>query len=250
MDTLEEIMELKTHFKKTLHSELAKLKEMSWKDRIWYIFEYYKVHMFLIVVAGCLIYLIATSLYRQTFTDVLYCAIVNNYGYDSLNTEYLEDGFHEYGGFGEKDIVTMDASMTINYGNRPQEGEENQLNNFFAAGSAEADYASAMKLSALVTSKSLDVVIMDAISMEVFATQGMAADIQTILPEDLYASLSDQIVYGTREDGSTYPCGIRMEGSNLESMGNVHMDDPVFSIIANTPNPDNSVLFLKYLLGR
>ncbi|MDO4295731.1 MAG: hypothetical protein Q4D90_06185 [bacterium] len=245
---------------------------MSWKDKIWYIVEYYKYHMLILIMLGCFVYLVASSIYRQTFTDVLYCAMVNNYGYADMNSEYFEDGFHEYGGFGEKDLVTIDSSMTIQYQTRDLSAEleaalsesgsesetssdegtelaESSTSSYRNSMSSETEYASMMKLSAMITAKALDVVIMDAVNMQTFASQGMSANLQTVLPEDLLDSLSDRIVYGSLEDGSEYPCGIRMEGTNAVTIGNLHIEDPVFSIVANTQNPDNAVLFLRYLLG-
>lgn len=241
-------MSLKAEMKEKTKLEFTKLKQMSWKDKIWYIFEYYKIHMLMIFLFGCLIYLIASTIYRQTFNDVLYCAFVNNYGYGDMNTEYFEESFHEYGNFGKKDLVTTDSSMTLNYGNR-NSGDEDSIS-LSSMTTSESDYASTMKISAMVAAKSLDVVIMDSATMEGFSSQGMVADIESILPADLYASLSDRIFYGTKEDGTKFPCGIQMSGTNLETIGNIHIQDPVFSIIANTQNPENTVLFLRYLLGK
>lgn len=47
--------------------EKEKLKHMSWKDRIWYIWEYYKFHMLLAFIAMVILWVIGTSLYRQSF---------------------------------------------------------------------------------------------------------------------------------------------------------------------------------------
>lgn len=265
-------MDFRTSLKEKTKLEFQKLKQMSWKDKIWYIVEYYKYHMLILIMFGCLIYIIASSIYRQTFNDVLYCAMVNNYGYGDMNTEYFEDGFHEYGGFGEKDLVTIDSSMTIQYQTVDLDAEleaalsengsesetsldegtelaESSTSSYTNSMNSETEYASMMKLSAMITAKALDVVIMDSVNMETFSSQGMTANLQNVLPEDLLTSLSDRIVYGTLEDGTEYPCGIRMEETNAVTIGNIHIQDPVFSIVANTQNPENAVLFLRYLLG-
>lgn len=240
-------MSMKEEMKEKTKLEFAKLKQMSWKDKIWYIFEYYKIHMLMIFLFGCLIYIIGSSIYRQTFNDVLYCAFINNYGYGDMNSEYFEDGFHEYGNFGKKDLVTIDSSMTLHYGSAAV--DENGNPSLSSMTTSESDYASTMKLSAMVAAKSLDVVIIDSVTMEGFSSQGMVANLETILPADVFESLSDRIFYGTNAEGETIPCGVFMGGTDLETIGNIHVQDPVFTVIANTQNPENTVLFLQYLLG-
>ena len=37
--------------KKDIKSELEKIKQMSGKDRIWYIYEYYKFHIVAVILA-------------------------------------------------------------------------------------------------------------------------------------------------------------------------------------------------------
>ena len=39
------------NLKQEAKSEKEKLKYMSWKDRIWYVWEYYKFHMLLVLIA-------------------------------------------------------------------------------------------------------------------------------------------------------------------------------------------------------
>lgn len=245
-------MKLRALIKEKFKTEMAKLKPMSWKQRFEYIIEYYKIHMLFIAVFGLIFYVFCFSLYRQTFDDALYCAMVNNYGYNELNYEYFEDGFHEYGNFGPKDLVTIDTSMNMNYANHPAVLEADPLDQHFDVTmmSNQSDYASTMKLTALVSSKGLDVIIMDSTNMEEFSTQGMVSNIEDVLPADLYASLSDRIVYGTTEEGVEFPCGILLTGTNAQTIGKMTIQDPVFSIIANTERTENCILFLEYLLGK
>ena len=64
--------------KKDIKSELEKIKQMSGKDRIWYIYEYYKFHIVAVILAFTLLWVVGSSLYRQTFTTRLTFAIVND----------------------------------------------------------------------------------------------------------------------------------------------------------------------------
>ena len=63
-------------FKERLHEEAAKLKEMSFKDKFWYIWEYYKFHILALILAVAALWTLGGILYRQTFTTRLSIAIV------------------------------------------------------------------------------------------------------------------------------------------------------------------------------
>ena len=45
--------------KKDIKSELEKIKQMSVKDRIWYIYEYYKFHIVAVILAFTLLWVVA-----------------------------------------------------------------------------------------------------------------------------------------------------------------------------------------------
>ena len=71
-------MDIKTSLKKEASAEKAKLKNMSWQDRIWYIWEYYKFHILALLIALGLVITFFNVLYRQTFTTRLSIPIVND----------------------------------------------------------------------------------------------------------------------------------------------------------------------------
>ena len=71
-------MSLKEQLKKEIHSEGQKLKDMSFQDKLWYIWEYYKFHIGGVLIAILMIYVVASSIYNTTIHPGLYCVIVNN----------------------------------------------------------------------------------------------------------------------------------------------------------------------------
>ena len=56
-------------------NERQKLKNMSWKDRAWYVWEYYKFHLLAVILVIGVLSTIGTMIYRQTFTTRLSVAI-------------------------------------------------------------------------------------------------------------------------------------------------------------------------------
>ena len=52
--------------KKDIKSELEKIKQMSGKDRIWYIYEYYKFHIVAVILAFTLLW-VSPDLYHTAY---------------------------------------------------------------------------------------------------------------------------------------------------------------------------------------
>lgn len=62
---------------KTFKTELEKLKQMSIEDRLWYIWEYYKLQIFAFFLVIFLLYEAGTCIYRNLQDTMLYCVTVN-----------------------------------------------------------------------------------------------------------------------------------------------------------------------------
>ena len=96
--------------------EKEKLKHMSWKDRIWYIWEYYKFHILALILAAAALWTLGGMLYRQTFTTRLSIAIVNDQAGGASSTAGLEAGLREALGFGKKDLIEINEGLTARFG--------------------------------------------------------------------------------------------------------------------------------------
>ena len=100
--------------KKDIKSELEKIKQMSGKDRIWYIYEYYKFHIVAVILAFTLLWVVGSSLYRQTFTTRLTFAIVNDRSGGESSMDRFENSLKEALGFGKKDLIEINSGLFIN----------------------------------------------------------------------------------------------------------------------------------------
>ena len=100
--------------KKDIKSELEKIKQMSGKDRIWYIYEYYKFHIVAVILAFTLLWVVGSSLYRQTFTTRLTFAIVNDRSGGESSMDEFENSLKEALGFGKKDLIEINSGLFIN----------------------------------------------------------------------------------------------------------------------------------------
>ena len=68
-------MALKEEFSK----ELDKLKRMPSKDRLWYLWTYYKIWLAVFLGVVAIISVVATAVYNTSFTTRLAVAVVNNH---------------------------------------------------------------------------------------------------------------------------------------------------------------------------
>ena len=81
-------------FKERLHEEAAKLKEMSFKDKFWYIWEYYKYFMLAAVLVIIAVVSFVISFQRNNYTTAFSMVIIDGKmtGYDT-GTDAITTGF-------------------------------------------------------------------------------------------------------------------------------------------------------------
>ena len=77
-------------------TELEKLKQMSFRDKVWYIWEYYKFHILGILGILLVLYVVGTSIYRSTFDTVFSCVYINNRSEQELNADIVTKDFREH----------------------------------------------------------------------------------------------------------------------------------------------------------
>ncbi|MFR1833933.1 MAG: hypothetical protein ACLSX5_12350 [Lachnospiraceae bacterium] len=224
-------MSLKESLKAEVKEEKAKLKNMSFRDKLWYIWEYYKIHM----VIGCVIlfflYAIGTIFYQKSFTTQLYCVVMNDRSVSGADYEKLAADFKTRMGYGEKDKVEMDTSLYISFG-------EN---------TSQMDYASLAKVTAIIASKDLDVMIADSAAIDHYAVNGGFFNLEETLPADLWELVKDDVYMAKDEAGNFFPAAINLEHSQFHKKAGTQMEEAYFSLIGNSTRTDTAIQFLRYL---
>lgn len=224
-------------FKDTLQEEKNKLKTMNLKDRLWYIWEYYKLPIIGTVVAVTLIISIFSAVRSNSFETALSCVILNSHttSQEDLAGEYFDQGFRQYLGLTDDTKIDVDHSMTVSFDNSDM---------------TEFTYAELAKLSALITSKELDVMIGRKDSIDHFGEMGGFLDLKQVLPPDVYEKVKDQLYEVTnQETGETIACGIRVGSTDFLKKTGLDMDDPILGIISNSTRTDNAVKLIRYVFG-
>lgn len=224
-------MSLKETLKNEAREEQAKLKKMSFRDKLWYIWEYYKIHMLIGCVILFFLYALGTIFYQKSFNTQLFFIVMNDRSGSEADYEGLANEFKTRMGYGKKDKVEVDSSLYIS----------------FEESTSQLDYASLAKVTAIVASKDLDVLISDSPAVEHYASNGAFLNLEEVLPADLWDMVKDDVYMAKDENGNSFPAAISLDDSYFHEKTGTQMEEAYFSLINNSTRTDTAFEFLRYL---
>lgn len=212
-------------------SERDKLKSMSFKQKIEYLWEYYKLHFLGIVAAIAFLVYVIVQIVTPNMVTLLHVALIDNTIPSSVIEEMKEDMAKEF------EISTPYEEVNIN----PM---------FTFAGDSQYSRNMREVFVTRVIAKEIDVVIAPLSEFQGYAYKGFMYRLSDVLPTDLYSSLTDHFYVFHQEDDPTESVyGLYVEPTSI--YGQHHISNPedpyVLGIIGNTPNQDNSIDFIRYL---
>lgn len=218
--------------RKEAETEKQKLKNMSWQDRAWYVWEYYKFHLLAIVLAAGALYAVGNMIYRQSFSTVLSIAVINDQSGGQASMEPLEAGLKEALGCSSKELIEINEGLSVNFGDEDM---------------SQFAYASLAKISALAASRSLDVVIGDKGSIDHYASVNTYENLEGFLPPELYTRVRQFIYHAPDGQGQMQPVAISLEGTSFSSQTGAVMDPPYLAVAAGSPHKEAALLMIEYL---
>lgn len=223
--------------KDTLREERKKLKDMNGKDRLWYIWEYYKIPIISVVVAIFLIFSIGSAVYNNRFETALNCVILNSQ-YTSQTTspnDYFDKGFRQYINLPQDTKIEVNHTMSLTF-------DQSAMSDF--------TYAELAKLSAMITSKELDVMIGKKDSIDHFGKMGGFLDLKELLSPQEYEQIKDKIYFVTVEEtGQKVAAGIVIEKEDFEKKTGLLIDGPIISVMVNSTHTDTALGLIRYMFG-
>lgn len=225
-------MSLKDQLKEEARVESRKLKEMSFQDKLWYIWEYYKFHIAGVFLAILLVSVVVTSVRNASIHPGLYCMVINNRSDQELDTSVLEEDFHELMGFDKKHPVYVE-SMYITYGDN----------------ATELSYASMAKISALVASKDLDIILSDQENTDHYASLDGLADLEKILPADILSAVGDRLFFSADGQGQPIASALDIKGTDFADAMHLSEDASYLSIIGNSQQTETAFALIRYIFG-
>lgn len=225
-------MSLKETLKQESQKEREKLKNMSARDRVWYIWEYYKVHIFLLFVLIFIIYLIGNIFYNKTFTNQLYYVVINNTNIPGTSFEELNQEFKDYMNYGKKDTITADGSMLIKHGDI----------------ASELDYGNMAKISAIVAISDLDIMICDQVNMDHYNQLDAFQNLEQVLPDDLWQKVKNTAYYAKNSENQEIACAIDLNYTKFPQKTGVQIEPCYLGIVSNTQHIDTIIAWLQFVL--
>ena len=224
--------------KDRFHEETAKLKEMSLKDKFWYICEYYKIPILGFLLAVIMIGSIGSAMYKNRFDPALTCLVLNA-RYDTETApakvkQYFDVDFRSTTDIEPQYPIDIDHTLNIS---------------FDSSTMSEFSYAELAKVTAMISSKQVDVMIGDPDTLAHYAAMGGFLDMEASLPDDLKDKAKDKLYTAVNEEtGEEYVCGVYIGDTSFEEGTGLSVENPVMAIMNNSTHIDTSLQLLRYIL--
>lgn len=207
--------------------------KMTFKDKVGYIFEYYKIHMISVLLLLVFIISIIWSITSNNYTNAFSSIIVNGKltGVE-YHTDQLTNGFTSYLGIdGKSSRVTFSNDYIIKPGSND---EDTKISN--------------QKIATMSTSETLDGIICDYQLVNYFSDDNslLLIDLSTILTPQEMSKLSSYMVYHIASDGTKIPVAIELTNTHIKTETDLSIQKPCFGVISSSNNKDNAVKFIRY----
>ena len=213
-------------------SEKQKLKDMSFQDKISYLWEYYRIHALCIVIAIAILSYIIYEVVTPDIETRFYAAIINN----SISDEVWEQYHEELNDYLDLDPKTEDVQL--NY-------------NFYLNSNSEYTMNMQQALSTYIAAGEIDVIIAPESIIKEYVYYGFFDKISNQIPTDLYASLTDYLyISDTEEDTKKNGYGVYLTDTKLFAENANNADPYVLGILANSGHKENAAEFLRMLYSK
>lgn len=207
------------------------LKEMTPRERVSYIFEYYKFHILVVIVAifaiGSLVIHFAT--YRAPVISLI---MVNA---ENMNTQALEDSF--------------DSFLTAN-GYNPKKSSV-QINSSIVLDMKDSStYQGQTSLQMLVATHCYSGFFSDRDTFEVYANDTNFRDLEPLISPGILQQYKEELIYATVPDtGRQYVCGIHLTKANNKWLADSSAyEECCFGIFYSDTDDAIILKFLNYIL--
>lgn len=215
-------------FSRKFYGEYEKLRKMSWQDRGWYIWAYYKVPILIGLVVLFLAYQTAGAFMRSRQDCMLYCAFIDQSSQGEQQLERLKEDFYERQGFSGREILTLDASINL-------------TDEAFRE-------ASAILFQSLLGTDTVDVVITKPGIVEQYRGQDVWLNLEEVFSEEMLEELGAAICYGEDENRQVMPVGISLAESALVSEYGLD-EDSVLCVCTLENHPEVIADFVEFAFG-
>lgn len=211
------------------------LKPMSWKDRVEYLWTYYKVVLVFLAVVLAIISMVVNVI-KSNQIQTLYSGALINLSVEQEDQDRMVSELSALlDGDGKKRVVTL-TDIAYIPGNDPENFEMND--------------AGAMKLAMLVTTGSLDYILTDDGTYAELIERDSYANLQNILTQEQQIQLQDIMIW-RKADGEipSYPMALDISNTAFAKAVAPYEKAVYLVFVGNTENSGRNQAFLDYILN-
>lgn len=213
-------------------SEKEKLRDMPMGKKISYLWEYYRIHALVGVIAIAFVSYIIYHYVSPKVETQFYAAIVNSNIQPEILDQYCADFEQRLG------INSETEKVMLNY-------------NFYLNGDTEYAMSMRQALSMYVAAQEVDVIIAPESEFKDFAYYGYMAKLSDVLPTDIYSDLTDYFYLSAHEDNPQQEVlGIYLTDTELFKNNALSSDPYILGVLANYPHKENTIDFIRFLFGQ
>lgn len=222
----------KDKIKQEAPERIIPFKELTFKQKLIHIWEYYKWHIIIPVAAVISAVSIGLAVYENCKDSVLYAVFINTQMTDTTAETFMDE-FVDYAGLDMKGKkITLDTTLYINQKN-------SDINSV----------SSSQKLLAMFTSIEMDVIICNQDNFDYYAAQDSFVELSEVLPADFLSQHEDLLMSAVGKDGKEHIFGISVKDSPKLAEYHAFLEDPVLTVPVTRMEEENIKLFLSFLLG-
>lgn len=207
------------------------LKAMSGKQKLEYIWDYYKIAIIFSIIA---IYAVISGVYNYVTEKECIMNIIMVNGSIPYDGAIFADEFLQTQGYDPKshEIVVSSVGLSLTESTYQQ------------------DYYTVQALIARLTSGKIDMMSATPEIFKEYATEGYFANLNDIFTEEELALYQDSLVFTTDlETSETYPCAFSFTNSSWIKEHGYYSQECQFGILYNCDNITDAKNLLLYILN-
>lgn len=214
-----------------------KFKSLSKKEKIQYIWDYYKLHIAIVIIIIGVIFSYVTRFSNRIVTEV-YCLVFNDPENEGLRN-HLTSTYSEYIN-NDNITASVDAGYLFSY-------DETEKMNW-------PDTSTTVKYMAIQSSGEADTIITDYNSMLWAAKVELLTPVDKALPADLCKQLEPYFVYMDAKDikdesQEKIIYGLDITESKIYKGHSYNYDKAILCFPNVSKNPEAAIKFVKYMYG-
>lgn len=211
------------------------LKPMNWKDRLEYLWTYYKLVLVALLAVAMVVSIVVSSIQNKQIVT-LYSGMLLSMNMQQEDREaVVEDLTELFDGDGEKRVVDL-AEVAYIPGEDPANMEMNS--------------AAIMKITLMVAAESLDYIMTDSEAYEEVIQHSPYADLREILSQAQQAQLEQYMIWKEAdEEQPSYPMALDISHTEFVKKHTPYQKEVYLLFVGNTENGCRNQAFIDYIFN-